>query len=488
MLAFSASSCLEKYPADRLLEEGAMTTLADAEQFVTGIYAGFKSSSLYGGSLTLCPDIQADLVYAVDGYSNNYGQIWLWDILNTDQHVEAVYASLYTIIGRCNYFLDNVDKVMNTLTDDDDILVLEFYKGEVYTARALCYSELLKIYCKAYEPSTKDGLGVVLRTKYYESEPAVRATLEESYKFVCEDLEKAMELLDEDYDYYNNAWFSAAAATALRARVALYMQDYDAAIKYSSMLLDREDSPFELADATVTYTSGMSYLDYMWRYDSSFEIIAKIAYTTTSLGGALGTPFLKFTTDYMYYYPDYVPAQWVLNAFDNADARYNAYFASVTTGYPHQLTWPLLIKYMGNPEFEANYQYHYQMPKIFRLAEQYLIRAEAYCHKGQYSKGAADLAALRSKRYLSGGGVSLSADNWEDFILNERMKELYMEGFRLHDLKRFHRGFERKQQTSSLKEGSTLKIEADNPLFVWPIPQHELESPGSMIKPNESNR
>ena len=49
-------------------------------------------------------------------------------------------------------------------------------------------------------------------------------------------------------------------------------------------------------------------------------------------------------------------------------------------------------------------------------------------------------------------------------------------------------GFERKPQTSSVKEGSSLKIEADNALFVWPIPQHELESPGSDIQPNESNK
>ena len=63
-----------------------------------------------------------------------------------------------------------------------------------------------------------------------------------------------------------------------------------------------------------------------------------------------------------------------------------------------------------------------------------------------------------------------------------------MEGFRLQDLKRWHKGFERKEQISCVKEGSTLKIEADNPLFVWPIPQHELNSPDAEIQPNESNR
>ena len=70
-----------------------------------------------------------------------------------------------------------------------------------------------------------------------------------------------------------------------------------------------------------------------------------------------------------------------------------------------------------------------------------------------------------------------------DVIEAERVKELYMEGFRLHDLKRWHKGFERKPQDQSLANGSSLKVEADDPLFVWPIPQHELD-----LRAHKSNR
>ena len=35
---------------------------------------------------------------------------------------------------------------------------------------------------------------------------------------------------------------------------------------------------------------------------------------------------------------------------------------------------------------------------------------------------------------------------------------------------------------------AALKVAADDPLFVWPIPRNELEAPGSQIQPNESNR
>ena len=158
------------------------------------------------------------------------------------------------------------------------------------------------------------------------------------------------------------------------------------------------------------------------------------------------------------------------------------------TGYAHALNYPLLVKYQGNMELIQNNIYHVNMPKVLRLSEQYLIRAEAYCRKGDYGKAAKDITTLRTARYSTYGTTVLTKDDWLDTISEERVRELYMEGFRLQDLKRWHKGFERKPQTSSVKEGSSLKINADNPLFVWPIPQHELNSPDSEIEPNESNR
>ena len=108
--------------------------------------------------------------------------------------------------------------------------------------------------------------------------------------------------------------------------------------------------------------------------------------------------------------------------------------------------------------------------------------------EGEWAKASADLTALRSARHSGGASASVNAGNWIQTISDERVRELYMEGFRLQDLKRWNMGFERKPQTSSQPEGSSLKIEAGNPLFVWPIPKNELEAPGSQIQPNESNR
>ena len=485
--AFFAVSCLEKIPGDYIPESEGMQSLSDAEQTLTGIYSAYMSGALYSGLLTLLPDIQTDLVYAVQGNSNTYGTHWLWDIRSTNAEIESIYGALYRVIGRCNFYLDQVEELRMTLTDDASIQTLDYYTGEVYCARALAYSELIKCFCKAYDPATaSEELGVVLADTYFGEMPKSRASLEESYEFVLADLEKAENLLDEDNDYYGAVYFTQAAAHAIHARVALYMQDWDAAIEHSSKLIGRTDA-FRLATSQL-YSGNQSYVDYMWTNDASFEIIWMVGFTITSYGGALGQVFLNYNNDYTYYYPDYVPAQWVINLYASTDERRDAYFSTRQTGYAHQLQWPLLVKYFGNESFMQSLIYHVNMPKPLRLAEQYLIRAEAYCRKGQYSAASADLTALSTARHTGNASVNVNEDNWLDRISDERVKELYMEGFRLQDLKRWNRGFKRTPQTSTQSEGSSKEIKADNPLFVWPIPKNELEAPGAEILPNESNK
>lgn len=377
--------------------------------------------------------------------------------------------------------------------DDDAYEKLEAYKGEVHFARALAYSELIKCFCKAYDPATaKDELGVVLVSSYSNPGEMKRASLYDSYQFVLDDLTKAYDYMEPEEgttlvasDYYDSPYFNEFTVQALMARVYLYMQDWDNAIKYSSELIDSK--LYLLSSATTVYTNDMSYYDYMWKYDASTETIWKVGFLPTSYGGKLGQVFLNF--DEISYRPDYVPGQAALNTYEGNDLRYVSFFQDMPTGYAHGLVWPLLVKYYGNMEFVSNYRiYHVNMPKVFRLSEQYLIRAEAYCQKEDFAKASADISTLRQARYQTYGSATLTSENWLDEIDKERLRELFMEGFRLQDLKRWGKGFERKPQEQSVRDGSSLKIEAGNPLFVWPIPQHELDLPGSAIEPNESNK
>ena len=491
-VGISTTSCLDKYPDHAIPADKAINTLDELDQAAIGLYASFLSGALYSGYLTLLPDLQCDLAYAVNGYTNIYGNIWRGDILATNSEITSVYASLYAVIANANFMLQYAPRVEKTLITDEEFEQFNQICGEAYFARALAYSELIKLYCKDYNKDTAStDPGVVIVTKYNTDEPMARASLSKSYERVIKDLESAAELMDIDEQsfggaLYSSSYFNEYTVYALRARVALYMKEYDTAIDYATRVID--SGYYALSPANVEISSGMSHFTYMWQYDEATEIIWKVGFTINSYGGALGQPFFNY--DYRSMKPDYVPAEWVLALYDQSDLRYGNYFYTYQTGYDHGLQWPLLVKYFGNMNFYNSNILHTSMPKPFRLAEQYLIRAEAYAMREDYSLAGNDIASLRAARYESyGSSVSMTKSTAMEIIEQERVKELYMEGFRLMDLKRWGKGFERKPQEQSLENGSSLKVEAgDDKFFVWPIPKHELEAPGSMIVPNESNK
>lgn len=485
------SSCLDKEPYDSVPADKSITTVEQADQAVIGIYSAFKSSALYSGLLTILPDLQCDYVYAVNGYSNTYGDIWRGELLATNNEITSVYGTLYGIIAQCNFVLDAMDKMKPGIQDDDQLDHLEQLYGEAYFARALCYSELIKLFCNAYESEAQaqNELGVVLVSHYKSDEPMRRSSLADSYAFVLRDLERAAAFLTvpEDMAVYNTGYFNEYTAYALRARIALYMRQWDEAEKYATKVIDSEQ--YLLSSCSEQISSGVSYYDYMWQYDQSTEVIWKVLFETTSYGGALGRIFFNY--DFRSYTPDYVPAAWVLDLYDSRDLRASSFFRTATTGYAHGLQWPLLYKYFGNADFMQQNILHVTMPKVLRLSEQYLIRAEAYVNKStpNYTAAAKDIATLRSARYQTKvNTVALNESNAMTLIEEERVKELYMEGFRLMDLKRWHKGFKRTPQTETLTNGNKLEYLPGDVRLTWPIPQHELESPNAQIEPNASNK
>lgn len=81
-LVFSTTACLDKYPDDMVPADKAITTVDEVDQAIIGIYASWLNGALYSGYLTLLPDIQADLAYAVNGYPTSLvihgaGIFWL---------------------------------------------------------------------------------------------------------------------------------------------------------------------------------------------------------------------------------------------------------------------------------------------------------------------------------------------------------------------------------------------------------------------------
>lgn len=106
-----------------------------------------------------------------------------------------------------------------------------------------------------------------------------------------------------------------------------------------------------------------------------------------------------------------------------------------------------------------------------RLAETYLLRAEAYHLWGKNSEAAADINALRNRAHATS---VTAADVNLDLILDERARELYMEEYRISTLMRMNKLTEylMKYNPQVIKEGYQL----DDHLNKLPIPSSEIEA------------
>ena len=104
---------------------------------------------------------------------------------------------------------------------------------------------------------------------------------------------------------------------------------------------------------------------------------------------------------------------------------------------------------------------------LYRLAETYLLRAEAYILSNDIPNATRDINILRSR------AKTTLADESEvnmDYLLDERLRELYVEECRMVTLTRMGRLYER---TKRYNEKSGLSIEEYHNL--WPIPYSEIE-------------
>ena len=110
----------------------------------------------------------------------------------------------------------------------------------------------------------------------------------------------------------------------------------------------------------------------------------------------------------------------------------------------------------------------YLDPYMLRVAETYLLRAEAYLAKGEKEKAANDINEVRSRAHAS--KVAASAVTI-DYILDERARELVYEEFRRITLGRLGKYVERVRRYNTL---NGPRIEEHHELF--PIPYSAIEA------------
>ena len=111
---------------------------------------------------------------------------------------------------------------------------------------------------------------------------------------------------------------------------------------------------------------------------------------------------------------------------------------------------------------------HYYM----RLAETYLLRAEAYMGKGDNGKAADDINVVRTRANATLIGA---AEVNIDFILDERARELNFEELRTLTLMRVDKLADRVSKNNPMYNGQYASHGVEEYHNLWPIPQSEIE-------------
>ncbi|MCR6509963.1 MULTISPECIES: RagB/SusD family nutrient uptake outer membrane protein [Bacteroides] len=491
LLAAGFSSCdMEKYPYNAVEESLYMTSTTDFANARIGLYSSYRG--LTTGGYILLPEMQCDDFNATVGYSNSYGNMYRWDFQSSDGNIQNYWSNYYLLIARCNYFIDSYLKLKegNTSFSDADMAKIRAYVGEAYFTRAFSYFNLANHFCKAYNSASADAdLGMPLQLTYAPtSNSAVypgRSSMKETFAQIISDLDNAKELvniglaLDKGKSAIN--YISTDVVTALQARVALQMKDYAAAATAATSLIAA--GKYALVNSAETFRG-------MWVNDMSSEVMWQIYMSADELGSATGTSFWgQYQEDPAKVTTDYIPTGKLVDLYEKNDIRFAAFFApftlNVATGAQGNIY--MFDKYPGNPDIYTivGVDNHYtNKSKPFRIAEQYLIAAEAYAGQGNVTEAAKYLNDLKRNRIEGYTDRTFnSADLLMAEIRDERHRELVGEGFRLSDLKRWGLGVNRQNnvQDANLvlfpdsEITTALEKAADDFRMVWPIPKAETD-------------
>src|SRR5688572_4434806 len=436
------SSCtkdLDLRPTDAVDASKAYTNMKDVTAGLYSVYAGNSSMDrIYNGS------ILADEVKLSDE-NRGQGQFqFKWQY--TSGSNPAGLGQHYSMIDQVHRILDVLPNIPAVNATEEN--AKKRIAVELQVLRGIAYLELMiNFMTQGYDPNAL-AVPLVLKSELLQTPP--RNTVQEIMAQVESDLAagRVEPLIPNAPD--DPLRLSQSAIAAYQARAALLRKDWDNAITFASSAITLSGKTLSMADYPAYFSD-----------DNESETIFKYRNNT-----APQTLWRDTNGDIFF-----EPADKLKNLFDrNNDIRFFTFFGSdggdtsIITKYPGSSRGPQINDL-----------------KLVRLAEMYLIRAEANAEKGQLTNAASDVNALRRERINGYTDVAFaSKDVAIAEIMDERFKELCYEGFRFFDLKR--RNLPINRDLSDSRNTNWQNLAADSYLFALPIPTEEFEGNPNMVQ------
>jgi len=419
LMMTSCEDFLVQTPSNELPPEEAIETVDDLQNAVNGVYARLNAYDYYSGNLFPLGDLRTDVMTNIMDF-NQISPMTTYQYDRNSSYAEDFWRAPYVTIGRVN---DVLSAVNNIVPETDETERYNDLIGQLYAVRGLCHFDLARIFAQLptalYNGVTMDSpdSGIPISDKVFPVDyKPVRNTLRETYDFILADFDRAIERLDPapsittSYGYIN-----ILAARALKARVQLYLGNYDEAFSLAEDVINHAGpSGYRLAEVTEYYNmwSSVSQPEFL------FEVATTLLYNAqrNSLGyyaDPEGYGEFGLTVDF---------ATWLLSL--STDIR--SLMVSIKVNSQGAGRGYYCNKYPGREQ-----SLYVNNPKVIRMAEVYLIAAEAAFHDGDQTNAIKYINSLRRKRLVVVNDLtSVTIDN----ILDERKKELFAEGHRSWDV------------------------------------------------------
>jgi starch-binding outer membrane protein, SusD/RagB family len=497
LIAFALIKCdLDVVPQDALTSEQITTTSDGLSSLVNGLYAIFKESS--GNNCYLRQYYQMsdfasdDIVCAYKTEDDLINSFRYKDRSAEKSNINYFWEMSYKIVYGANVAISMAD-----IKGDDPFT--NQLKGESYFLRGFATHNLVRFFAKPYSDANKSEPGVIIREDKTDNMPKARATLEETYRYIISSLKTAESVMSEEMpserNNDNHRFASIYSVWAMLSRVYLYKGELDSCILYSDKLINSEMYALESPESYPGYfASAKEGSESVWIIpfnlidDQLNGSVASMIYNGNNCWAEEGAS------------PSILEDMGIGTSMTEIDQRWK-YIVTDAGVVKNGVNMFYISKFSGqdgSPTLSS--------PVMFRLAEIYLNRAEAYAKKADVPGAVADLNTLLENRLIVPEGesiddylyddASITSGEIVDIVLKERRIELAFEGHRIFDLLRNSKDVVRNywgfhlDNYNGVPSGNEPGLAApgvlfyyDDPELIYPIPSSEI-STNKLCVPN----
>jgi starch-binding outer membrane protein, SusD/RagB family len=375
---------------------------------------------------------------------------------NLNNNISFFWNKLYSLVFVANSAVEGLQASSSLSAAVKQQLI-----GEAKFTRAFLFYYLVNLY---------GDVPLVLSTDYKLNAVIKSSDVETVYKQIITDLEEAQELLSENFlkgdaiSVYNNDEIERVrptrwAASALLARVYLHNKEYSKAESKATLVINH------------TALFGLSEINDVFLKNSS-EAIWQLQPVSNALNTRDGNIYVIPATGPSALNPVALNND-LINCFEVTDLRKTEWIGKVTAAgntYYFPFKYKISEEVFGAPVNEYN--------MVLRLAEQYLIRAEARTQQENNTGAKSDIDSLRHRAGVSDYNGATDNHALMTAIQLERRKELFSEwGHRWFDLKRMNAADTVMTAAASQKGGVWETTDQ-----LYPIPAAELLKNKNLIQ------